>query len=65
SSRDRRTRVSPSITLLFGGFSKCEKLRKEVDKAMKEAVEAKKEVVTTNEQNKILTKKLKDIERGK
>ncbi|KAL2925690.1 Argininosuccinate lyase [Bienertia sinuspersici] len=37
--RDRRTGVSPSITSLFGGFSECEKLRKEADKAMNEAAE--------------------------
>ncbi|KAL2930300.1 DNA primase [Bienertia sinuspersici] len=63
NSRDRRTEVSPSITSLFGRFSKCEKLRKEADKAMKEAAEAKKEAISANEQNKILTKKLKDVER--
>ncbi|KAL2895068.1 Disks large-like protein 5 [Bienertia sinuspersici] len=61
--RDRRTGVSPSITSLFGGFSECEKLRKEADKAMNEAAEAKKEAISANEQNKILTKKLKDVER--
>ncbi|KAL2895291.1 Laminin subunit beta-1 [Bienertia sinuspersici] len=63
NSRDRRTGVSPSITSLFGGFSECEKLRKEADKAMNEAAEAKKEAISANEQNKILTKKLKDVER--
>ncbi|KAL2903935.1 Protein Turandot F [Bienertia sinuspersici] len=61
--RDRRTGVSPSITSLFGGFSECEKLRKQADKAMNEAAEAKKEAISANEQNKILTKKLKDVER--
>ncbi|KAL2921351.1 Autonomous transposable element EN-1 mosaic protein, partial [Bienertia sinuspersici] len=60
---DRRTGVSPSITSLFGGFSECEKLRKEADKAMNEAAEAKKEAISANEQNKILTMKLKDVER--
>ncbi|KAL2896352.1 Autonomous transposable element EN-1 mosaic protein [Bienertia sinuspersici] len=63
NSRDRHTGVSPSITSLFGGFSECEKLRKEADKAMNEAAEAKKEAISANEQNKILTKKLKDVER--
>ncbi|KAL2938941.1 Heat stress transcription factor A-3, partial [Bienertia sinuspersici] len=62
--RDRRTGVSPSITSLFGGFSECEKLRKEANKAMNEAAEAKKEAISANEQNKFLTKKLKDVERG-
>ncbi|KAL2933507.1 Propionyl-CoA carboxylase biotin carboxylase and biotin-carboxyl carrier subunit, partial [Bienertia sinuspersici] len=33
------------------------KLRKEADKAMNEAAEAKKEAISANEQNKILTKK--------
>ncbi|KAL2928710.1 Immunoglobulin-like and fibronectin type III domain-containing protein 1, partial [Bienertia sinuspersici] len=60
NSRDRHTGVSPSITSLFGGFSECEKLRKEADKAMNEA---KKEAISANEQNKILTKKLKDVKR--
>ncbi|KAL2904454.1 Heat stress transcription factor A-3 [Bienertia sinuspersici] len=55
--------VSPSITSLFDGFSECVKLRKEADKAMDEAAEAKKESINANEQNKILTKKLKDFER--
>ncbi|KAL2901367.1 3-methyl-2-oxobutanoate hydroxymethyltransferase [Bienertia sinuspersici] len=50
--RDRHTGVSPSITSLFGGFSECEKLRKEADKAMNEAAEAKKEAISANEQNK-------------
>ncbi|KAL2931573.1 Autonomous transposable element EN-1 mosaic protein [Bienertia sinuspersici] len=63
NSRDRHTGVSPSITSLCGGFSECEKLRKEADKAMNEAAEAKKEAISANEQNKILTKKLKDVER--
>ncbi|KAL2927212.1 Disks large-like protein 5 [Bienertia sinuspersici] len=63
NSRDRHTGVSPSITSLFGGFSECEKLRKEADKAMNEAAEAKKEAISANEQNKFLTKKLKDVER--
>ncbi|KAL2934716.1 Autonomous transposable element EN-1 mosaic protein [Bienertia sinuspersici] len=63
NSRDSRTGVSPSITSLFGGLSECEKLRKEADKAMNEAAEAKKEAISANEQNKILTKKLKDVER--
>ncbi|KAL2900927.1 Heat stress transcription factor A-3, partial [Bienertia sinuspersici] len=63
NSRDHRTGVSPSITSLFGGFSECEKLRKEADKAMYEAAEAKKEAISANEQNKILTQKLKDVER--
>ncbi|KAL2903721.1 Autonomous transposable element EN-1 mosaic protein [Bienertia sinuspersici] len=63
NSRDRHIGVSPSITSLFGGFSECEKLRKEADKAMNEAAEAKKEAISANEQNKILTKKLKDVER--
>ncbi|KAL2903929.1 Heat stress transcription factor A-3, partial [Bienertia sinuspersici] len=61
NSRDRHTGVSPSMTSLFGGFSECEKLRKEEDKAMNEAAEAKKEAISANEQNKILTKKLKDV----
>ncbi|KAL2923418.1 Heat stress transcription factor A-3, partial [Bienertia sinuspersici] len=61
--RDRRAGVSPSITSLFGRFSKCEKLQKEVDKAMNEAAKAKKEAISANEQNKILNKKLKDVER--
>ncbi|KAL2903567.1 Structural polyprotein [Bienertia sinuspersici] len=52
NSRDRHTGVSPSITSLFGGFSECEKLRKEADKAMNEAAEAKKEAISANEQNK-------------
>ncbi|KAL2905423.1 Phosphate acyltransferase [Bienertia sinuspersici] len=63
NSRDRRMRVSPSITSLFGGFRECEKLQKEADKAMNEATEAKKDAVSANEQNKILTKKLRDVER--
>ncbi|KAL2924262.1 DNA primase [Bienertia sinuspersici] len=61
--RDRRTGVSPSITSLFGGFSECEKLQKKADKAMNEAAEAKNEAIGANEQNKILTKKLKNVER--
>ncbi|KAL2937430.1 putative pyruvate phosphate dikinase regulatory protein [Bienertia sinuspersici] len=52
--RNRRTGVSPLITSLFGGFSECEKLRKEADKAMNEAAEAKKEAISANEQNKVL-----------
>ncbi|KAL2937150.1 Heat stress transcription factor A-3, partial [Bienertia sinuspersici] len=63
NSRDCCTGVSPSITSLFGGFSECEKLQKEADKAMNEAAEAKKEAISANEQNKILPKKLKDVER--
>ncbi|KAL2893787.1 Disks large-like protein 5 [Bienertia sinuspersici] len=61
NSKDPRMGVSPSTTSLFGGFSKCEKLRKEADKAMNEAAEAKKEAISANEQNIILTKKLKDV----
>ncbi|KAL2942988.1 Adenine deaminase [Bienertia sinuspersici] len=38
NSRYCRMGVCPSITSLFGGFSECEKLRKEVDKAMNEAL---------------------------
>ncbi|KAL2925599.1 Anillin [Bienertia sinuspersici] len=63
NSRDHRTGVSPSITSLFGGFSECEKLRKEADKVMNKAPEAKKEAISANEQNKIRIKKLKDVER--
>ncbi|KAL2938055.1 Proline dehydrogenase 1 mitochondrial, partial [Bienertia sinuspersici] len=63
NSRDRRTGVSPSITSFFGGFSECEKLRKEAYKAMNEIAEAKKEAICANEKNKILTKKLKDVQR--
>ncbi|KAL2930164.1 Protein pelota-like protein [Bienertia sinuspersici] len=36
---------------------------RQADKAMNEAAEAKKEAISSNEQNKILTKKLKDVER--
>ncbi|KAL2893848.1 putative D-2-hydroxyglutarate dehydrogenase mitochondrial [Bienertia sinuspersici] len=63
NSRDHRTGVIPSITSLFGGFSECEKLCKEADKAKNEAAEANKEAISANEQNKIFTKKLKDVER--
>ncbi|KAL2934342.1 Flavohemoprotein [Bienertia sinuspersici] len=55
--------VCPSITSLFGGFSECEKLQKEADKAMNEVAKAKKEAISANEQNTILTKKFKDVER--
>ncbi|KAL2904255.1 Autonomous transposable element EN-1 mosaic protein [Bienertia sinuspersici] len=63
NNRDRCTGVSSSITSLFGGFSECGKLRKEADKPMNEDAEAKKEAISANKQNKILTKKLKDVER--
>ncbi|KAL2922911.1 Stress response protein nst1 [Bienertia sinuspersici] len=63
NSRDHRTGVSPSIASLFGGFRECEKLRKEADKVMNKAPEAKKEAISANEQNKIRIKKLKDVER--
>ncbi|KAL2930608.1 Transcriptional regulator Myc-2, partial [Bienertia sinuspersici] len=65
NSRYRRTGVSPSITSLFDGFSECEKLQKVAKKAMNEAAETKKEAISANEQNKIPTKKLKDVEREK
>ncbi|KAL2894415.1 Autonomous transposable element EN-1 mosaic protein [Bienertia sinuspersici] len=51
NSRDRHTGVSPSITSLFGGFSECEKLRKEADKAMNEAAKLRRKQL------------LKDVER--
>ncbi|KAL2930434.1 Protein pelota-like protein [Bienertia sinuspersici] len=41
----------------------CEKLQKQVDKAMNEAAEAKKEAISTNVQNKIINKKSEDVER--
>ncbi|KAL2901437.1 Autonomous transposable element EN-1 mosaic protein [Bienertia sinuspersici] len=46
-----------------GEIMNVKSFRKEADKAMNEAAEAKKEAISANEQNKILTKKLKDIER--
>ncbi|KAL2924889.1 Receptor-interacting serine/threonine-protein kinase 1 [Bienertia sinuspersici] len=49
NNRDFHARVSPSITSLFGGFSECEKLRKEADNATNEAAEAKKEAISANE----------------
>ncbi|KAL2937809.1 DNA primase [Bienertia sinuspersici] len=54
-------RVNATVGIVVREFSECEKLRKEADKAMNEAAEAKKEVISANEQNKILTK-LKDVE---
>ncbi|KAL2893423.1 putative beta-glucosidase I [Bienertia sinuspersici] len=56
-------RVNTMVGIIVWEFSECEKLNKKADKAMSEAAKAKKEVINANEQNKILTKKLKDVER--
>ncbi|KAL2942983.1 Serine/threonine-protein kinase TEL1 [Bienertia sinuspersici] len=53
NNMDRHTRVSPSITSLFGGFSECQNLRKEANKAMNEAAEAKKELKDVERENKV------------
>ncbi|KAL2930120.1 Caveolae-associated protein 1 [Bienertia sinuspersici] len=41
----------------------CEKFQKEANKLMNEADEAKNKEISANDQNKILTKKLRDVER--
>ncbi|KAL2937322.1 Galactose-6-phosphate isomerase subunit LacB [Bienertia sinuspersici] len=56
-------RVNAIGGIVVREFSECEKIRKETDKAMNEAAKPKKEGISAIEQNKILTKKLKDVER--
>lgn len=51
SARDRGKGISPSLISLFGSFSEGKKLRKEVEEAKKEAIEA-------NEKNKTLSNEL-------
>ncbi|KAL2905231.1 Hephaestin-like protein 1, partial [Bienertia sinuspersici] len=59
NNRDRRTGVSPLITLLLARFNECEKLKKEADKAMNKVAKDRKEAICANEQNKILTNEVK------
>lgn len=56
SARDRGKGISPSLTTLFGSFREGEKLRKEVEEAKKEAIEA-------NEKNKILSNELESAKK--